>query len=65
MATGLRRALIVTLLALSAPVWAAKKVDLDYQVRLLPQSDQAEVGLSLGKGEAVRWLVFVLVDGSR
>ncbi|MCU0093261.1 hypothetical protein N8H72_25045 [Pseudomonas koreensis] len=63
MATGLRRALIVTLLALSAPVWAAKKVDLDYQVRLLPQSDQAEVRLTLAKGEAVRSLDFDLGDG--
>ena len=65
MATGLRRALIVGLLALSAPVWAAKKVDLDYQVRLLPQSDQAEVRLTLAKGEAVRSLDFDLGDGSR
>ncbi|WP_236180806.1 MULTISPECIES: hypothetical protein [Pseudomonas] len=64
MATGLRRTLIVTLLALSAPVWAAKKVDLDYQVRLLPQSDQAEVRLTLAKGEAVRSLDFDLGDGS-
>ncbi|ABA73136.1 hypothetical protein K7459_25890 [Pseudomonas fluorescens] len=64
MATGLRRALIVTLLALSAPVWAAKKVDLDYQVRLLPQSDQAEVRLTLAKGEEVRSLDFDLGDGS-
>ncbi|QIA02173.1 hypothetical protein [Pseudomonas fluorescens] len=64
MATGLRRALIVTLLALSAPVWAAKKVDLDYQVRLLLQSDQAEVRLTLAKGEAVRSLDFDLGDGS-
>ncbi|WP_085683108.1 MULTISPECIES: hypothetical protein [unclassified Pseudomonas] len=65
MATGLRRALIVTLLALSAPVWAAKKADLDYQVRLLPQSDQAEVRMTLAKGEAVRSLDFDLGDGSR
>ena len=64
MATGLRRALIVTLLALSAPVWAAKKVDLDYQVRLLPQSDQAEVRLTLANGEVVRSLDFDLGDGS-
>ncbi|WP_409318427.1 hypothetical protein [Pseudomonas sp. KCJK9016] len=65
MATGLRRALIVGLLALSAPVWAAKKVDLDYHVRLLPQSDQAQVSLTLAKGEAVRSLEFDLGDGSR
>ncbi|MCX4221138.1 MULTISPECIES: hypothetical protein [Pseudomonas] len=65
MATGLRRALIVTLLALSAPVWAAKKVDLDYQVRLLPQSDQAEVRMTFARGEVVRSLDFDLGDGSR
>lgn len=65
MATGLRRALIVTLLALSAPVWAAKKVDLDYQIRLLPQSDQAEVRMTFARGEAVRSLDFDLGDGSR
>jgi len=64
MAGGLRRALSVGLLALSAPVWAAKKVDLDYHVRLLPQSDQAEVRLTLAKGEAVRSLDFDLGDGS-
>ncbi|MCU0120479.1 hypothetical protein N8H74_19625 [Pseudomonas sp. B2M1-30] len=64
MAGGRRHALIVGLLALSAPVWAAKKVDLDYHVRLLPQSDQAEVRLTLAKGEAVRSLDFDLGDGS-
>ncbi|MGB8921807.1 MAG: hypothetical protein WCC61_09890 [Pseudomonas sp.] len=64
MAVGLQRALFVGLLALSAPVWAAKKVDLDYHVRLLPQSDQAEVRLTLAKGESVRSLDFDLGDGS-
>lgn len=64
MAGGLRRALSVGLLALSTPVWAAKKVDLDYHVRLLPQSDQAEVRLTLAKGDAVRSLDFDLGDGS-
>ncbi|MDL5595652.1 hypothetical protein QS468_23240 [Bacillus subtilis] len=64
MAVGLRRTLVVGLLMLSAPVWAAKKVDLDYHVRLLPQSDQAEVRLTLAKGEAVRSLDFDLGDGS-
>ena len=48
------------LLALSAPAWAAKHVDLDYHVRFLPESDQAEVRLTLEKGEAVRSLVFDL-----
>ena len=65
MAVGLQRALMIALLALSAPVWAAKKVDLDYHVRLLPQSDQAEVRLTLAQGSAVRSLDFDLADGSR
>ena len=64
MAVGLRLALAVGLLALSSPVWAAKKVDLDYHVRLLPQSDQAEVRLTLAQGSAVRSLDFDLDDGS-
>jgi len=64
MAGGLLRALLMAPLALSAPVWAAKKVDLDYHVRLLPQSDQAEVRLTVAKGEAVRSLDFDLGDGS-
>lgn len=64
MAVGVRRALAVGLLALSSPVWAAKKVDLDYHVRLLPQSDQAEVRLTLALGSAVRSLDFDLGDGS-
>ncbi|MCP1500265.1 hypothetical protein J2Y86_004972 [Pseudomonas migulae] len=64
MAVGLRRALAVGLLALSSSVSAAKKVDLDYHVRLLPQSDQAEVRLTLAQGSAVRSLDFDLGDGS-
>ncbi|KPN92244.1 hypothetical protein [Pseudomonas nunensis] len=64
MAGGLRLALAVGALALSSSVWAAKKVDLDYHVRLLPQSDQAEVRLTLAQGSAVRSLDFDLGDGS-
>lgn len=64
MAVGLRLALAFGLLALSSPAWAAKKVDLDYHVRLLPQSDQAEVRLTLARGAAVRSLDFDLGDGS-
>jgi hypothetical protein len=64
MAVGLRLALAVGLLALSSSVWAAKKIDLDYHVRLLPQSDQAEVRLTLAQGSAVRSLDFDLGDGS-
>ena len=48
------------LLALSLPAWCAKKVDLDYHVKLLPQSDQAEVRVSLSQGSAVRSLNFDL-----
>lgn len=64
MAVGLRLTLAVGLVALSSSVWAAKKVDLDYHVRLLPQSDQAEVRLTLAQGSAVRSLDFDLGDGS-
>ncbi|MGH8390332.1 MAG: hypothetical protein ACRESJ_33485 [Pseudomonas sp.] len=64
MAVGWRRVWVVGLLALSSPVWAAKKVDLDYHVRLLPQSDQAEVRLTLAQGSAVRSLDFDLGDAS-
>ncbi len=64
MAVGWRQAWVVGLLAVGAPVWAANKVDLDYHVRLLPQSDQAEVRLTLAQGSAVRSLDFNLGDGS-
>jgi len=64
MAVGWRRAWIVGLLVVGAPVWAANKVDLDYHVRLLPQSDQAEVRLTLAQGSAVPSLDFNLGDGS-
>jgi hypothetical protein len=65
MAVGLRLALALAFLAVGAPVWAANKVDLDYHVRLLPQSEQAEVRLTLARGSAVRSLDFNLGDGSR
>ncbi|ROO42700.1 hypothetical protein SAMN03159376_04806 [Pseudomonas sp. NFACC09-4] len=65
MAEGLRRTLVLGWLALSGPLWAAQKVDLDYHVHLLPKSDQAEVRLTLARGSAVRSLDFDLGDGSR
>ncbi|MHC8403569.1 hypothetical protein [Pseudomonas sp. TMB3-21] len=65
MAVGLRLGLAAALLAVGSSVWAAKKVDLDYHVRLLPKSDQAEVRLTLAQGSAVRSLDFDLGDGSR
>jgi hypothetical protein len=64
MAVGWRQAWVVGLLVVSSPVWAANKVNLDYHVRLLPQSDQAEVRLTLAQGSAVRSLDFDLGDGS-
>jgi hypothetical protein len=57
-----RSLLTVLLLSLSAPLWAAKKVDLDYRVRFLPESDQAEVSLTLEQGEQVISLDFDLGD---
>ncbi|MDD0972938.1 hypothetical protein [Pseudomonas fontis] len=55
-----RRHLAWLLLVLaSSPAWA-KKVDLDYHVRLLPQNGQAEVRLTLADGAAVRSLDFDL-----
>ncbi|WP_443694478.1 hypothetical protein [Pseudomonas sp.] len=50
----------LVLLALSTPAWCAKKVDLDYHVKLLPQSDQAQVRVSLSQGSVVRSLDFEL-----
>ncbi|AZE98959.1 hypothetical protein C4J95_1483 [Pseudomonas orientalis] len=60
MKVGFKLATAALLLALSMPAWCAKKVDLDYHVKLLPQSDQAEVRLSLSQGSAVRSLDFDL-----
>ena len=64
MAVGWRLALVVGLLTLNSSAWAVTKVNLDYHVRLLPQSDQAEVRLTLAQGSAVRSLDFNLGDGS-
>ena len=48
------------LLIVSSPLWAAKKVDLDYHVQLLPLSNQAQVSVTLAEGSAVRSLDFDL-----
>lgn len=45
-----------------APLLAAKRSDVDYLVRFLPDSDQAEVRLVLENGEKVRSLAFDLGD---
>ncbi|MGB4075029.1 hypothetical protein [Pseudomonas sp.] len=56
----IRRLLLATaLLSLSTPLWA-QKVNLDYQVRFLPDSDQAEVSLTLADGAPVISLAFNL-----
>ena len=52
--------LSLLLLLICGPLWAGQKVDLNYHVRLLPQSDQAEVRLTLAEGSAVRSLDFDL-----
>jgi len=58
----LRRLLLsVVLLSLSTPLWA-KKVDLDYRVRFLPETEQAEVSLTLEDGARVISLAFNLGD---
>ena len=44
--------LFALVLFLAGPVQAAKRVDLDYHVRFLPEEDQAVVQLILEKGEA-------------
>ncbi|MDH1056731.1 hypothetical protein [Aquipseudomonas alcaligenes] len=56
-----RPLLTATLLfGMSSPLWAAKQVDLDYRVKFLPETDQAEVSLTLEKGEVVQKLAFNL-----
>ena len=60
MRVGVKLAASLILLGLSGHGWCAKKVDLDYHVKLLPQSEQAEVRVSLSHGSAVRSLDFDL-----
>lgn len=62
MTQGLKACWAVLLFGLAAPLAAAQRVDLDYQVRFLPDSDQAEVSLTLERGEAVRYFDFSLGD---
>lgn len=56
----MRRPLLLVVALLASGQALAKKVDLDYQVRLLPDSRQAEVRLTLAEGSAVRSLDFDL-----
>ncbi|MFI8481248.1 hypothetical protein ACIGCM_11830 [Pseudomonas sp. NPDC078700] len=63
---SIRRVLLsAALLSLSSPLWAANKVDLDYNVRFVPESDVAEVSMSLDKGEAISQFSFNLGDQQR
>ncbi|KRW58046.1 hypothetical protein [Pseudomonas sp. TTU2014-080ASC] len=48
-------------LSLSSPVWA-KKVDLDFNVRFLPETEQAEVRMTVEEGAVIRSLDFNLGD---
>lgn len=59
-----RLPLTAMLLLLSTPVLAAKKVDLDYTVRFLPATEEAEVRVTLAKGELIQSVKFFLpADG--
>ncbi|SNR87432.1 hypothetical protein [Pseudomonas segetis] len=57
--------LSVALFGFGSPVWAATKVDLDYNVRFVPEDDVAEVSMTLDKGEAIQRLSFNLGDEQR
>lgn len=62
----IRLPLMSALLLLSLPGWAApQKIDLDYRVRFVPDSNQAEVSITLEKGAAVRSLDFNLGEDGR
>jgi hypothetical protein len=52
--------LAACLLVLSTPLWAAKKVALDYQVEFLPASNEAQVQVTLAKGELLHEVKFFL-----
>lgn len=52
----------LALLLCSMPLLAKERVDLDYHVRFLPESDQAQVRIQLEKGERVPRLAFNLGD---
>ena len=55
-----RALLPAVLLCLSAQLWAGQKVDLDYRVKFLPDSDQAEVSLTLADTARIYGLTFNL-----
>lgn len=57
---GFRLRLATCLLLLSTPLWAAKKVALDYQVEFLPASGEAQVQVTLAQGELLHEVTFFL-----
>ncbi|WXL27836.1 hypothetical protein WG219_10445 [Ectopseudomonas mendocina] len=58
----IRRLLIsAAVLSLSTSVWA-KKVDVDFNVRFLPETEQAEVRMTIEDGSVIRSLDFNLGD---
>lgn len=54
--------LAVLLLLFVAPAYAAKRVDLDFNVKFVPDQDAADVELLLEDGSVVRYLDFKLGD---
>jgi predicted metalloprotease with PDZ domain len=58
----LRLQLAAVLLLLSTSVLAAKKVDVDFFVRFLPATQEAEVRITLAKGELIQRMRFYLPD---
>ncbi len=60
MSPSFRSLLALAAALLCTSLSAAQRVDLDYRVRFLPDSDQAEVSLLLERGEAVRYFDFSL-----
>ncbi|MFG3452674.1 hypothetical protein [Stutzerimonas stutzeri] len=54
--------LAALLLLFVAPAYAAKRVDLDFNVKFVPDQDTAEVELLLEDGSVVRYLDFKLGD---
>ncbi|MBU1331853.1 MAG: hypothetical protein KJ884_02350 [Gammaproteobacteria bacterium] len=54
--------LSAVLMSLAVPAWSATRVDLDYHVTFLPESDQAEVRVTVAKGERINSLDFNLGD---
>ena len=58
----LRLQLVAVLLLLSTSALAAKKIDVDFFVRFLPASQEAEVRITLAKGELIQRMRFYLPD---